>query len=114
MKLRILTLALAATAFGSLGAAAQTTIIEERRAPVVVEERRVAPPPVVVERRSAPVVVETPAPSVDVQTSQPILGGTQTTTTHTESVGAGVDCTTRTVQNNMLLGSNSVTTKGCN
>ena len=52
MKLNVLTLALTATALGSLGAAAQTTIIEERRAPVVIE-RRVAPPPI---------VVETPAP----------------------------------------------------
>jgi hypothetical protein len=112
MKLKILTLALAATALGSLSAAAQTTIIEDRRAPVVIERR--GPPPVVVERRAAPpVVVETPAPSVDVQTSQPILGGVQTTTSHTESIGAGVDCTTRTVQNNTLLGSNSVTTRGC-
>lgn len=103
MKLKILTLALAATALGSLSAAAQTTIIEERRGPVVIERR--APPPV---------VVETPAPTVDIQQSQPILGGTQNTTIHRESVGAGVDCTTKTVQQNTLLGSSSVTTSGCN
>ena len=103
MKLNVLTLALTATALGSLGAAAQTTIIEERRAPVVIE-RRVAPPPI---------VVETPAPTVETQSSVPILGGTQNTTTRTESVGAGVECTTKTVQNNTLLGSNSVTTRGC-
>jgi hypothetical protein len=104
MKFNMLAIVLATTAFGSLGAAAQTTIIEERRGPVVIE-RRVAPPPI---------VVETPAPSVDIQQSQPILGGTQNTTIHTESVGAGVDCTTKTVQQNTLLGSSSVTTKGCN
>ena len=87
----------------SFGAAAQTTIIEERRAPVVIE-RQVAPPPV---------VVEAPPPTVETHSSVPILGGTQNTTTRTESVGAGVDCTTKTVQNNTILGSNSVTTRGC-
>ncbi len=105
MKLNVLALALAATAFGSLAATAQTTIIEERRAPVVIE-RRVAPPPAI--------VVETPAPTVETQSSVPILLGTQNTTTRTESVGAGVECTTKTVQNNTLLGSNSSTTRGCN
>ena len=100
----VLSLAVAATALTSLGAAAQTTIIEERRAPVVIE-RQVAPPPAV--------VVETPPPTVETHSSVPILGGTQNTTTRTESVGAGVDCTTKTVQNNTLLGSNSVTTRNC-
>ena len=101
MKLNMLAIALAATAFGSLAATAQTTIIEERRSPVVIIER------------APPVVVETPPPSVDIQRTQPILGGTQSTTIHTESVGAGVDCTTKTVQQNTLLGSNTVTTRGC-
>ena len=32
MKLNLLTIALAATAFGVLGASAQTTVIEEKRA----------------------------------------------------------------------------------
>lgn len=99
----VLTLAFAATALTSLGAAAQTTIIEERRPPVVIE-RQVAPPPV---------VVETPAPTVETHSSVPILGGMQNTTTRTESVGAGIDCTTKTVQNNTILGSNSVTTRNC-
>ena len=39
MKLNVITLALAATAFGSFGASAQTTIIEERRPPVVIERQ---------------------------------------------------------------------------
>jgi len=39
MKLNIITLALAATAFGALAANAQTTIIEERRPPAVVIEQ---------------------------------------------------------------------------
>jgi hypothetical protein len=36
---KLMILALAATAFGSLAANAQTTIIEERRAPAVVIEQ---------------------------------------------------------------------------
>ena len=39
MKLTVLTLALAMTAFGSFAANAQTTIIEERRAPAVICRR---------------------------------------------------------------------------
>ena len=101
--INLLSVAAAATMLSGFGAAAQTTVIEERGPPVVIEH---APPPAV--------VVETPPPTVETHSSVPILGGMQNTTTHTESVGAGVDCTTKTVQNNTILGSNSVTTRGCN
>ena len=40
MKFKVLALALAATAFGSLGAVAQTTVIEERRPAVVIERQQ--------------------------------------------------------------------------
>jgi hypothetical protein len=94
MKLNILALALAATALGSLAASAQTTVIEERRTPAVV--------------------VEQPAPSgsVDVQKSEPILGGTKNTTIHGDNVN-GVGCTTKTVHRETILGSSTESHSNC-
>ena len=40
MKLNVLTIALAATAFGALAASAQTTVIEERRDPALINGSR--------------------------------------------------------------------------
>ena len=100
MKLNVLTLALVATAFGALNANAQTTVIEQRPATVVVP----APP--------AAVVVEPPATSTTVEHNNMGLLGNQTRTT-TQTTGAGVDCTKRTVQTNTLLGSTSSSNTTC-
>ena len=102
MKLNAVTLALVATAFGALSANAQTRIIEERPATVVVPA---APPP-------AAVVVEPPASSTTVEHDNLGLLGNQTRTT-TQTTGAGVDCTKRTVQTNTLLGSTSSSNTTC-
>lgn len=102
MKFTVLTLALAATAFGSLAASAQTTIIEERRAPVVIEQRQ------------TPVIIE-PAPSTSVTTQERggFLGTETRSTTTTTGTGPTGDCATRTVQKEDLLGSKSVTRTDC-
>jgi hypothetical protein len=97
MKLNLLALALAASTLGSLSAAAQTTVIEDRRAPPVVVEQ----PTVVV-----------PSGSVDVQRSEPILGGTKNTTIHGDNVN-GVGCTTKTVHRDTLLGSSTESRSNC-
>jgi hypothetical protein len=94
MKLNVLALALAATALGSLSAAAQTTVIEDRRPPTVVIEQPV------------------PSGSVDVQKSEPILGGQQNTTIHSDNVN-GVGCTTKTVHKDTLLGSSTESRSNC-
>jgi hypothetical protein len=114
MNFRIMTLALAATAFSSLGAYAQTTIIEERRPGVIVEERRVAPPPVVIEQRQTPVVVE-PAPSTSVTTHERggFLGTESRTTTTTTGTGPTGDCATRTTHREDLLGEKTVSRVDC-
>jgi D-alanyl-D-alanine carboxypeptidase len=111
MKFRIMTLALAATAFSSLSAYAQTTVIEERRPGVVVEERRA---PVVIEQRQTPVVVE-PAPSTSVTTHERggFLGTESRTTTTTTGTGPTGDCATRTVHREDLLGEKTVSRTDC-
>ena len=95
MKLNIITLALAATAFGSLAANAQV-VIEERREPAVVIERdRPADTSVTVKERGG-------------------FLGTETKTT-TETTGSGVrgDCSTRTVHKQDLLGEKTVSKTNC-
>jgi len=118
MKLNVLALALAATAFGSLAANAQTTttVIEHRATPPVVIEHRTTPP-VVVEERAAPppVVVEQPAPppasAVTVDERGGFLGTEhKRTTIETNSTG---DCQTKTVHHDDLLGERTVKRTNC-
>ncbi|MEI9804819.1 MAG: hypothetical protein WDN48_10690 [Pseudolabrys sp.] len=114
MKFGILTLALAATAFGSFAASAQTTIIEERRPGIIVEERPIVREraPVVIEQR--PVVVE-PAPSTTVTTHERggFLGTESRTTTTTTGTGPTGDCATRTVHKEDLAGERTVSRTDC-
>ena len=103
MKLNVITLALAATAFGALSANAQTTIIEQAPPRAVVVEP--APP-------AAVIVAPPPAQSTTVEQNNLGLLGNQTRTT-TQTTGAGIDCTRQTVQTNTLLGSSSNTNTTC-
>jgi hypothetical protein len=96
MKLNVVTLALAATAFGSLAANAQTTIIEERRAPAVVIEQE---PPA--------------SSSVTVHERGGFLGTETRSTTETVGTGPKGDCATRTVHNQDLLGEKTVSKTNC-
>jgi len=97
MKLNVLTLALAVTAFGSLAANAQTVIIEERR----------APPAVVIEQ-------EPPASSsVTVKERGGFLGTETKSTTETTGTGPNGDCSTRTVHKQDLLGEKTVSRTDC-
>jgi hypothetical protein len=97
MKLNILALALAATAFGSLAANAQAVIIEERR----------APPAVVIEQ-------EPPASSsVTVKERGGFLGTETRSTTETTGTGLNGDCSTRTVHKQDLLGEKTVSRTNC-
>jgi hypothetical protein len=110
MRFKVLALALAATAFGSLGAAAQTTVIEERRPAVVIERQQ----PVVVEQR--PVVIEQ-APAVSSTTTVErggFLGTEKKTTTETVGTGPNGDCATRTVHRQDLAGEKTVSRTDCN
>ncbi len=102
MKFKIITLALAATAFSSLAASAQTTVIEERR------------PGVVIEQRQTPVVVEQ-APSTTVTTHERggFLGTESRTTTTTTGTGPTGDCATRTVHKEDLGGEKTVSRTDC-
>ena len=104
MKLNVLVIALAATAFGSLAANAQTTIIEERRPGVVIEERRA--PAVIIQQ-------EAPASSVTVHERGGLLGTESKTTTETVGTGPNGDCATRTVHKEDLLGEKTVTRTDC-
>ncbi len=96
MKLNVLVIALAATAFGSLAANAQTVIIEERR----------APPAVVIEQ--AP-----PAASVTIEERGGFLGTEKKTTTETTGTGLLGECSTRTVHKQDLLGEKTVSRTNC-
>jgi hypothetical protein len=79
MKLNVLVIALAASAFGTLAANAQT-VIEERRPPAAV------------------VIEQPPAPSsVTVKEHGGFLGTDTRTTTETTGTGPNGDCSTRTV-----------------
>ena len=97
MKLNVIALALAATAFGSLAANAQTVIIEDRR----------APPAVVIEQ-------EPPASSsVTVKERGGFLGTETRSTTETTGTGPNGDCSTRTVHKQDLLGEKTVSRTNC-
>ena len=89
MKLNVLTLALAATAFGALAANAQTAVIEERHDPpaVVIEHDH---PAVTIEKREHPAVVEKKT---------------------IETTGSG--CDSKTVHKDTDYGSKTVTKTSC-
>ncbi len=97
MKLSVIALAMAATAFGSMAAYAQTTTIiqEERPAAVVIE----------------------PAPSAEVTTTTRertgILGTTSKTTTETTGSGAFGECSSKTVHKEGLAGEKTVSKTNC-
>jgi hypothetical protein len=95
MKLNVLTLALAATAFGALAANAQI-VIEERRDPAVVIEQR-----------------DRPDTSVTVKERGGFLGTESKTTTETTGSGLRGDCSTRTVHKQDLLGEKTVSKTNC-
>ena len=95
MKFKVLALALAATAFGSLGAAAQTTVIEERRPAVVIEQAPAVSSSTTVERGG-------------------FLGTEKKTTTETVGTGPNGDCATRTVHRQDLVGEKTVSRTDCN
>jgi hypothetical protein len=89
MKLNILAIALAATAFG--GFANAQTVIEERRDPAVVIER------------------DKPASSVTIEKREGLVGEKKTTV---ETTGRG-DCDTKTVHKENLAGSTTVKKTNC-
>ena len=92
MKLNVLGLVLAASAFTSLAASAQTTVIEQRDDPAIVVEH------------------DKPAASVTVKERGGLLG-TEKTTKKTETTGDG--CTTKTVHHDDLAGSKTVRKTDC-
>ena len=92
MKLNVLVIALAATAFGSLGANAQV-VIEERRDPAVVIEHDHPDTAVTVEKRGG-------------------FLGTEKKTITKETTGSG-DCSSRTVHKEDLTGSKTVSKTKC-
>ena len=96
MKLNVLTIALAATAFGSLAASAQSVIIEER------------PPPPAVVIEPAP-----PASSVTIEERGGFLGTEKKTTTETTGTGPNGECSTRTVHKQDLTGERTVSRTNC-
>ena len=91
MKLNVLGLVMAASAFTSLAASAQTTVIEHRDDPVVIEKER-------------------PAATVTVKERGGLLG-TEKTTKKIETNGDG--CTTKTVHHDDLAGSKTVRKTDC-
>ncbi len=97
MKLNVLVIALAATAFGSLAANAQTTVIEEHRSPAVVIEHD--PPPA--------------SSSTTVKERGGFLGTESRTTTETNGTGPNGDCSTRTVHKEDLTGEKTVQSTNC-
>jgi hypothetical protein len=104
-------MALAATAFGSLAASAQTTTVIEQRPPETVVKHP-TPGTTVIEQRPG-VVIEHPATSTTTSHSTtPVLGGIQSTTTQHTS-GAGVDCQTKTTHTTTILGSNTTRKSDC-
>jgi hypothetical protein len=88
MKLNVLSLVIAASAFTALAANAQTTVIEHRDDPAVV--------------------VEKPAASVTVKEAVP---ATEKTTKKIETTGDG--CTTKTVRHEDAVGSKTVKKTDC-
>ncbi len=92
MKLNVVTFALAISAFGVLGANAQT-VIEERRDPAVVIEHDQPDTSVTVEKRGG-------------------FLGTEKKTITKETTGSG-DCTSKTVHKEDLTGSKTVNKTNC-
>ena len=92
MKLNVLVIALAATAFGSIAANAQAVIVEDRPAAVVIEKDR-------------------PDTSVTVEKRGGFLGTEKKTITR-ETTGSG-DCSTKTVHKEDLTGSKTVSKTRC-
>ena len=92
MKLNVLGLVVAASAFTSLAANAQTTVIEHRDDPAVVVEH------------------EKPAASVTVKERGGLLG-TEKTTKKIETTGDG--CTTKTVRHDNIVGSSTTKKTDC-
>ncbi len=95
MKLNVLTLALAATAFGAIAANAQTTVIEERRDPSVTVES------------------QTPTTSTTVKERGGLLGTESKSTTTTTGAGVTGDCTNKTVHKEGLTGEKTVSKTNC-
>lgn len=97
MKLNVLTLVLAATAFGAIAANAQTTVIEERTSPSVT------------------IQTETPAASssTTVKERGGLLGTDKKTTTTTTGAGVSGDCTNKTVHKEGLTGDKTVSKTTC-
>jgi len=96
MKLNVLTLALAATAFSAIAANAQTTVIEERRDPSVT------------------IQTETPATSsTTVKERGGLLGTEKKSTTTTTGAGMSGDCTNKTVHKEGLTGDKTVSKTNC-
>jgi len=95
MKLNVITLALAATAFGVIAANAQTTVIEERRDPSVT------------------VTTDTPATSTTVKERGGLLGTEKKTTTTTTGAGVSGDCSNKTVHKEGLTGDKTVSKTTC-
>ncbi|HEX5509627.1 MAG TPA: hypothetical protein VFX37_14085 [Pseudolabrys sp.] len=91
MKLNVLVIALAATAFGSLGANAQT-VIEERRDPGVVIQH------------------DHPDASVTVHEHGGVVGTEKKTVTHETN---GLGCSSKTVHKEDVTGSKTVNRKNC-
>jgi hypothetical protein len=94
MKLNILTVALAATLFSTLGASAQV-MIEEHRDPVIVEHDRPADTSVTVKERGG------------------FLGTESKTTTETTGTGINGDCSTRTVHKEGIGEDKTVSRTNC-
>ncbi|MGN6570499.1 MAG: hypothetical protein ACTHLO_03690 [Pseudolabrys sp.] len=92
MKLNVLGLVLAASAFTSLAASAQTTVIEHRDDAAVVVEH------------------DQPAASVTVKERGGLLG-TEKTTKKIETTGDG--CTTKTVHRDNIVGSQTTRKTNC-
>jgi len=92
MKLNVLALALAASAFGALGASAQT-VIEERRDPAVVIEHDRPDSSVTIERREG-------------------YPATEHKTITKETTGSG-DCTSKTVHKEDITGSKTIRKTNC-
>ena len=95
MKLNVLTIALAATAFGALAANAQTTVIEERSSPSVTIQS------------------DTPSTSTTVKERGGLLGTEKKTTTTTTGAGVSGDCTNKTVHKEGLTGDKTVSKTTC-
>jgi hypothetical protein len=91
MKLNVLTLALAVTAFSAVAANAETVIEEKRNPAVVIEHKE-------------------PAASVTVKEHNGLLGEKKTITR--ETTGSG-DCTHKTVHKEGLTGDKTISKTNC-